>query len=851
MTSCSKGIWLAKLILAGFGGAGWLGLFATAAPAQMAMMPASLPLYFEANQGQVDSPAQFIARGRDSQFLISPDAAQFVLCKMTAPGAFSARAVRMQFVGANGRAQISGAEELTGKINYLVGNNPARWQTRVGTFAQVRIGEIYPGVNLTYYGNQQQLEYDFTVAPAADPNVITIRFDGADKISINPAGEMVLHLGDSEIRQPKPVIYQTANGARREVSGGYAVLDANTVGFAIGDYDRSLPLVIDPILSYSTYFGGSANDIAWKVAVDTNGFVYVAGQTLSTKLASSGAFQPNYAGGTWTGDAFVAKFTNDFSSLVYCTYLGGSQDDFAYGLAVDNAGDVFLAGSTDSPDFPTTKALYPKILGHSYSSAQKGTFYNANAFVAEIDPTGSHLIYSTYLGGSGNIPLGTGDTGTGIAVDSAGNAYVTGFTSSTNFPTTNSLNIRLIYTNYVSDKIFSTGTNYSFDHLSGSYDAFLAKIGPGGTNLLYSTYFGGVNYAVTNINTDFGVVMATGVAVDPAGNAYITGFTDGGWLDFYTTTNAAQRFWGLPGNSGGFTNVAPGNNAFVAKFAPSGTNLIYSTLLGGTNNDQAFGVAADAAGNAYVTGGVTSPNFPNTATNVSGLFNKLTNNLSRTLHTTNVFLAKLNPNGTNLIYSAVFGGFARDTGYGVALDPAGNAFVVGATASTKFPTLNATNHFAMTNSGGNDVFVTAFSADGSSLIYSVYLGGAKNDFGYGIAVDAHGSAYVVGQTLSSNFPETNALHAAINGTSDAFLAKIFNDPPSLFMSGNSSRIYVGVNADPKFEPELPRFFVLECSTNIFSTNWVRVPQLLVPTNNYFGVTLDRTNKAMFFRLREF
>jgi hypothetical protein len=820
MTPCSKRIWLAKLILAGFGGAGGLGLFATAAPAQTAMMPASQPLYFEANQGQVDSPAQFLAHGRDSQFLISSDAAQFVLCKMTAPRAFSTRAVRMQFVGANGRAQISGAEELAGKINYLVGNNPARWQTRVGTFAQVRIGEIYPGVNLTYYGNQQQLEYDFTVAPAADPGVIVIHFDGADKISINPDGEMVLNLGDSEIRQPKPVIYQTANGARREVSGGYAVLDAHTVGFAIGDYDRSLPLVIDPILSYSTYFGGSANDIAWKVAVDTNGFVYVAGQTLSTKLASFGAFQTNYTGGTWTGDAFVAKFTSDFSSLVYCTYLGGSQDDFAYGLAVDAAGDVFLVGSTDSPNFPTTNALYPKILGHSYFSAQTGTFYNANAFVAEIDPTGSHLIYSTYLGGSGNILKGTGDTGTGIAMDSAGNAYVTGFTSSTNFPATNSLVHKL------------SGTNHTFNLLAGHYNVFLTKIGPGGTNLLYSTYFGGTN-----------VDKATGIAVDGAGCAYVAGFTDS--TNFPTTTNAFQTVLG------GSTNLFLGDNAFVAKFAPSGTNLIYSTFLGGTNGDHAFGIAVDAAGDAYVTGGTASPNFPNTATNVPGLFHELTNNSSRTLHTTNVFLAKLKPNGTDLIYSAVFGGFAGDTGYGVALDPAGNAFVVGAMTSTNFPTLNATNHFAMTNSGGNDVFVTAFSADGSALIYSVYLGGAKNDFGYGIAVDAYGSAYVVGQTLSSNFPETNALHAAINGTSDAFLAKIFNDPPSLFMSGNGSRVYVGVNANPKFAPELPRFFALECSTNIFSTNWVRVPQLLAPTNHSFGVTLDRTNQAMFFRLREF
>jgi hypothetical protein len=812
----------AKSILAGLGGVAWLGALATAVAAQTAVMPSGLPLYFEANKGQADSPAQFIARGRDSQFLISPDAAQFLLRKTTTPGAFSARAVRMQFVGADSSAQISGAEELPGKINYLIGNEPAGWQTGVPTFARVRVADIYSGVNLVYYGNQRQLEYDFTVAPGANPGVIVIRFDGADDISIGPAGELTLKLGDSEIRQPKPVIYQTANGARREIGGGYKILDAHTVAFAVGDYDRSLPLVIDPILSYSTYFGGSASEAAFKVAVDTNGFVYVAGETLSTKLATVGTFQTNYAGGTWTGDAFVAKFSYDGTNLalVYSTYLGGSQDDFAIGLAVDNAGDVFLTGTTDSPNFPTNNALYPKILGHAYSSPRTGTIYNANAFVAELNTNGSQLIYSTYLGGKGSISQGTGDAGTGIALDSAGNAYVTGFTSSTNFPATNSLVYKL------------SGTNHTFNVLAGSYNVFLTKIGPGGTNLLYSTYFGGTN-----------IDEATGITVDGAGCAYIAGFTDS--TNFPTTTNAIQTVLG------GSTNLFLGNNAFVAKFAPSGTNLIYSTLFGGTTGDQAFGIAVDAAGDAYVTGGATSPNFPNTATNVPGLFNELTNNLSGLLLTTNAFLAKLNPNGTGLIYSAVFGGFASDTGYGVALDPAGNAFVVGAMSSTNFPTLNATNHFAMTNFGGDDVFVTAFSADGSALIYSVYLGGAANDFGYGIAVDSDQDAYVVGQTLSSNFSETNALHAALDGTSDAFLAKIFNDPPSLFMSGGRDRVQVAWNSGLPFEPELPRLFRLESSTNLFSTNWVPVPQSLVLINNRYTVTVNPTNKAQFFRLHAF
>lgn len=810
-----KKVWFAKPILAVLGGTGCLGLFAAAAVAQTAVMPAGMPLYFEANQGQVDSPAQFIALGRDSQFLISPDTAQFVLRKMTAPRTFSARAVRMQFVGANSRAQIFGAEELSGKINYLIGNEPARWQTGVATFARVRIGQLYPGVNLTYYGNQRQFEYDFTVTPDADPSIIAISFDGTDKISVNPAGELVLNLGDSEIRQPKPVIYQIANGARQEISGGYKMLDVHTVAFALGNYDHSLPLVIDPILSYSTYFGATAATTAWKVAVDTNGFVYVAGETLSTKLATVGAFQTNYAGGTYTGDAFVAKFGNIDTNLVYCTYLGGSQDDFAYGLAVDNAGDVFLTGSTDSPDFPTNNALYPKILGHGYSGTRSGTFYNANAFVAELNTNGSHLIYSTYLGGSGNISQGTGDTGTGVAVDSANNVYVTGFTSSTNFPATNSLAYKLAGT-----------TNILLNRLAGSYNAFLTKIGPGGTNLLYSTYFGGTN-----------VDEATGIAVDGSGAVYLAGFT--GSTNF-PTTNAVQPVLG------GITNSTPGYNAFAAKFAqPSATNLtlVYSTFLGGINNDLGYGVAADSAGNAYVAGEATSPNFTNTA----GFFNELTNNLSGSILTTNAFLVKLGPKGTNLIYSAVFGGNSIDIAFGVAVDPLGNVFVCGATTSTNFPATNNAIYLAATNSGGSDVFVTAFNPSATAMLYSVYLGGANNDFGNGLALDPAGDAYVVGQTFSSNFPTNTALHATLNGPSDAFLAKILlASHPSLTITPQpASDVTLAWRA---FQPE----YKLESNTNVASSNsWLVVPQPPVLSNGWHTVTLPATNADLFFRLQKF
>ena len=808
MMPWTKKLRFAKSILAGLACAGWLSTVV----AQTAMFPASLPLYFEANRGQVDSAAQFIARGSDSQFLILPGAAQLTLFRTTAPGTFSAQMVRMQFVGANAGAQISGADELSGKINYLIGSESARWQTGVATFAKVQVGEVYPGVNLTYYGNHRQLEYDFTVAPGADPGVIAIRFDGADKIFINPAGELVLNLGDREIRQPKPVIYQTAGGSRKEISGGYKILDAHTVAFAVSDYDHRLLLVIDPVLSYSTYFGGNADDIAWTVAVDTNGFVYVAGQTLSPQFAANvplstrGAFQTNYQGGSQAGDVFVAKFSNNGSNLVYFTYLGGSADDAAYGLAVDGAGDVYVAGATTSPDFPTKNAIYTNISG----AAIPHVGYLADTFVAELVPGGSNLVYSTYLGG------GSADAAYGIAVDFSGNAYVTGFTYSTNFPVTNAIQNHL-------------ACRPSTIYVGYGVNAFVTKIGAGGSPMVYSTYFGGTNYDV-----------GKSIAVDGAGDAYVAGFTDS--TNFPTTTNALQIVLG------GSTNLIVVNNAFVAKFGPSGTNLIYSTFLGGTNSDQAFGIAVDAAGNAYVTGGTTSPNFPNTATNVPGLFNELTNNQSGYLITTNTFLTKLGPMGTNLVYSAVFGGFGEDTGYGVAVDSAGEAFVAGTTSSTNFPTLNTSGLLAATNAGNNDVFVTAFNTNGTTLLYSVYLGGANNDFGYGLALDPAGDAYVVGQTLSSNFPTNNALHAAINGPSDAFLAKILllEASPAVTITLNKTNVTL---TKPAYLPE----YQLESNTNLLFNTWTLVPVPLPPvySNGLQVITLPATNADLFFRLQRF
>ncbi len=800
---------------------------APAVSAQMATPPGDMPLFFEANRGQADHSVQFLARGRDSQFLISPAGAKIVLRKDAAAPV----TVRMQFMGANPQAQIRGDAALSGQVNYLVGNDPAQWHTGVPTFAKVRVAELYPGINLVYYGNQQRLEYDFTIAPGANPDALAIHFDGVDRMSINAQGELVLTLSGGEIRQPKPVIYQMANGIRHEISGGYRLAHARTVAFAVGNYDHSLPLVIDPILSYSTYFGGNYGETAWAVAINTNdGSIYMAGQTFSTQFTNwpvpPGAYQTNFHGGTLTGDAFVAKFDNAAQNLIYFTYLGGSGDDAAYGLAVDTNGDAYIAGVTDSTNFPVRNGIYTNISGTL--NTHLGV-YPVDAFVAELGPGGSNLVYSTYLGGE------SADAAFGIAVDLAGNAYVTGFTYSTNFPVKSPVPYQLAgTTNLYLNHLACTNTVYY------NANAFIAKIAPGGNNLIYSTYFGGNNFDI-----------GEGIAVDNLNQVYVTGFTAS---TNFPNLNAFQKYLN------GSTNQDSALDAFVAKFDSTGTNLLYSTFLGGINDDVAYSVAADNNGAAYVTGWTVSTNFPNTVTN-SNLYNGLTNNLYYGYSlTTNAFLTKIT-NGVQagIAYSTVFGGtnLNTDVGYGVALDAAGNVFVVGTTSSTNFPvtTNNLSGFLRATNSGGNDVFVIAFNTNATALLYSAYLGGSADDFGYGIAVDSLGNAYVVGQTLSTNFPTLNARQATLNGTNDTFLAKILLTVPSPVLTittSGSNNFEISWPAVLPFEPELGQLFELDFNTSLTSpTNWISAGFPVVLTNNLYTYSfpLNPIYTNAFFRLR--
>jgi len=816
-----------------------MGVFGSHVAAMpVTLSPADLPLYFEANHGQADASAQFIAHGSRSEFLISPDAAELVLSRPAGLHSLSSHTLQMQFVGADSQAQISGVDQLSGKINYLVGNDSSKWQTGVPIFSKVSVTGIYPGVNLVYYGNGRQLEYDFTIAPDADPNSIAIHFDGVDKVSLNANGDLALDLGADRIVQPGPVIYQVIQGMCKEIGGGYKLLDAHTIAFSPGNYDHTLPLVIDPILSYSTYFGGNGNDTAWGVAVDTNGYVYVTGQTTSTEFASGkpfstpGAFQTNYHGGSFTGDAFIAKFNNLGTNLIYLTYLGGSADDLASSITVDGSSDVYVTGWTASPNFPvTTNALYPHLGGNPNSGG-----YASDAFITELAASGSNLVFSTYLGGS------TGDGANSIALDSANNIYVVGYTSSTNFPVTPN-----------AFQTHSAVSNWTYQ-ASYNYNAFVSEIGAGGTNFLYSSYFGGNNFDI-----------GEGIAVDESNYIYLTGFTAS--TNFPATNAIMQTIVTMAGTNlyngkllNGTNSQVPGfgYDAFVAKFTPGFSNLVYSTYLGGVNNDIANKVAPDGLGNAYVTGWTVSTNFPITVTNLPADQNGLTNNLlAGVAVTTNVFLTKIVWTGTNAAIgpSVAFGGtnyYDIDIGYAVAVDATGNIYVTGSSTSTNFPVGSNQGSLAATNFyGTSSAFIIAFNNNISGVMYSAFLGGNGNNSAYGIALDPLANAYIVGQTYSANFPTNNAMQTTLTGTANTFLAKIISDttPPLLSVSMGSDQGQVTWPSGMPFEPEASDLFALQSITNLSSTNWMTVPGTPILSNNTYSVVFIPTNGSDFYRLK--
>ena len=680
---------------------------------KMAAEYGKLPLSFEANEGQADGKVKFLSRGHGYSLFLTGKEAVIALKKAAPqsaglkglPGrrsielqqekAAEGTVVRMELAGANAAPRVVGAEELPGKINYLIGNDPAKWRTNISTYAKVKSEGVYPGVDLVYYGNQGQLEYDFVVAPSMDPKAIRLKFRGAGELRVDRKGDLLLGSGIKEVRFEKPMVYQELAGKKKPVEGSYLLASADQIGFRLGDYDHSQPLVIDPVLSYSTYLGGDAAE-GYAIAVDTAGDAYVTGNAGFTNFPTANGLQPALGGPNAT-NAFITKFNSHGSALVYSTYLGGSNLDTGYGIAVDTAGNAYVTGVTSSANFPTVNALQATLAG------------SENAFITKINASGSALIYSTYLGGSGY------DAGMGIAVDASGNAYVAGNTGSIDFPTANALQpasgggedafvakinasgSALVYSTYLGGSALENGEAIAVDTAGnayvtgqtsstnfptanalqstsggGYYNAFVTKINASGSALVYSTYLGGSG-------SDGG----SGIAVDASGNVYVTGNTSS---TNFPKVNALQ------------STLAGNYNGFVTKFNATGSALIYSTYLGGSGGDQGNGIAVDASGNAYVTGITSSFDFPT----VNAL-------QSAYAGTYDAFVSEINANGSALIYSTYLGGSNRDFGLGIAADPSGNAYVTGNTSSTNFPTANALQAALGGRGAGINAFVTKIS----------------------------------------------------------------------------------------------------------------------------------------------
>ena len=516
---------------------------------------AVIPLHFEANRGQTDPRAQFIARAGEHVIYLGRGEAFITLDESS----HSTRMVRLSFPGANPAATGTGVEKFAGRVNYLLGNDPAGWHTGIPAYGRVDYPQLYPGVDLVFHGRQQQLEYDFIVAPGADAGVITIQFHGADRIQLDAQGDLLIHAGAQQFRQHAPKAFQKTRGFPVAVPVRYALKDAHTVTFTLGAYDPARELIIDPMISYSTYIGGSGRDRAWTVAVDASGRACVAGDTRSIfKDIPLSGIQTNR--GSSNGDGFVARLNADGSGFDYLTYIGGRNIDGVIAIALDGANNAYLAGYTTSPNFPITPGAFQTRIKRSDSGGF--TVYRADAFLAKLNEAGDTLLYSTFYGGRNT------ESALGVAVDAAGNALICGFTDSTDLPATNAAQPKL----------------------KGGNDAFVAKFNPGGTALLYGTYLGGVSGENAN-----------GIAVDDDGNAVVVGFTQTTSFparNAFPTTNAFQPLFG-----GG------GRDAFLTRYSPAGA-VIFSTYFGGTGFDQGYSVQYDNAGDIYVSGSKASRDFP-------------------------------------------------------------------------------------------------------------------------------------------------------------------------------------------------------------------------------------------------
>ncbi|HXN21356.1 MAG TPA: SBBP repeat-containing protein [Candidatus Dormibacteraeota bacterium] len=725
-----------------------------------------LPLAFEKNQGQAEGAVRYISHGRGYGLFLTTHEAVLTLRSSTPRESSSllravsfrdsrsrrqiekTSVIRMHFEGANSTPQIEGSDRLPGRVDYFVGNDPKNWHTDIPSYARVKYTGVYPGVDLIFYGNQNRLEYDFVVAPGSDPSVIKMNLEGANKLRINSRGDLLLSVSGGEVVLQKPVVYQQLNGRRHEIDGKYLIAGNHRVGFAVANYDRSEPLILDPVLNYSTYLGGTLGDFGNGIAVDTTGNAFVVGTTKSIDFpTTANAFNKGPLI-TNPNAVFVTELNPAGTQQIYSTYLAGSGGDSGLGITVDSSGKIYVTGQTFSINYPTT----PNALkAGPLASNASGT-----SFISKIDPALSgtaSLVYSSYLGGT--TVATQGDLGSAIAADTAGNAYITGITFSapgtglTQFPVTSGA--------------------YQSTLNSASGNAFLTRIDTtksGTASLIYSTYLGGAGAATLGFS-DWGF----GVAVDSTSAAYLTGVTSS--TNFPTTTANAFAATAPP--------AAATGTAFVSKIDTSGgrtgtASLLYSTYLGGDNYDFGLALALGPSNVAYVTGTTGSLSFP---TIPAGAYQKI----GSTSGAAFISLVDTGLIGSASLKYSTFLGSGGTTGSGIRADTAGKAYVAGGTQSGTFPVTRAAFQIAKASAGAaaGDGFISQLNPGGNGiadLVYSTYFGGSGSVAGFdtanAIAIDSANNAYITGTTYSTDLPvfPTGAFQTILKGTNDAFAAKL-------------------------------------------------------------------------------
>lgn len=659
--------------------------------------------FFAQNMGQYDNAVLFYTNTGKGQYFLSKD--RITCAVRTSDDRPNDRiGIIMEFDGVNENIAVDGIQRTEATLNYFLGADKTRWHSHVPTYTQIDYSNVWEGIDLSISHLLDKVKMNWMVHPHGTIESIQLRYDGADSLSIDGSGRLLIKHELGEISDEAPIAYQIVDGSKVDVCCKFKLASAEnalTVGFEVDEnFNPELPLIIDPLLPYSTLLGGSAADVADAVAVDALGCAYVTGYTRSVDFpVTPGAFQTSFDGGTT--DVYVTKFNPEGNALIYSTFLGGDGSlDEGFSIAIDEQGNAYIAGSTESTNFPVTPGAFQTV--------KAGT--STNAFVTKLSPDGSSLIYSTYLGGVGT------NNGTSIKVDSSGQAFICGRTTAMDFPTT-------------PGAFDTTPTNTD-------YKGVISKFSSDGSSLIYSTYLTGSS----------GEANLLGIAIDSTGNAYVAGSTQS--ADFPVTPDAYQSV------------LLGSRSATVSILSDDGSSIVYSTYLGGSANDAAFSICIDDEGAFYVTGTTPSSDFPVTPgaaqTTIGG--------------SSDAFVTKFLPRGAGLAYSTFLGGSAVDVGYAIDVNAQKHACVIGDTASPNFPTTPWVIPSAY--SSGTVVFVTLLSEDGSHFVISYYLGGSNGNDGRGVALGPDGSIYTVGGTQSADFPITaGAFQTTLNGISDAFITR--------------------------------------------------------------------------------